>query len=246
MAFGVELIYCAAGNRRFAEIAINAGFTYGAQLPATVYFSPAFVDQDWKKTKCKAHKNTIDMMCVDCAQAREKARPRYMSSLSKHKPRLATVLDLEHDDQLPEVLAWAEEAAQYVTEAVLIIPKAQGIVSRLPRVIGGRSVRLAYSVPTKYGGSSLPLWDFTGWPVHLLGGRPEKQMELSHYLNVASADGNYFGMKAREFCEHWEWPGKWIPDGGRTENDAHYAAFERSCANIVAAWGRTIPKPCGL
>lgn len=214
MATKPELIYCANGNRRFAEIAIAHGYTYGAQLPGTVYFRPEFVDQDWKKPN----------------------KERYMACLAEHKPRFATVLDLEQNDQLPEVLAWAEEAAQYLTEAVLIIPKVQGIIAGLPRVIGGKQVRLAYSVPTRYGGSSLPLWDFIGWPIHLLGGRPEKQMELAKYLNVASVDGNYFGMKARRFCEHWEWPGKWIPDGGITPDGAHYAAFERSCANIMQAW----------
>lgn len=215
MATIPELIYCANGNRRFAEIAVSHGFTYGAQLPGTVYHKPEFVDQNWKNPD----------------------RAKYIACLENHRPRMATVLDLERLDQLPEVLAWAEDAAQYVTEAVLIIPKVQGIVPSLPRTIGGKQVRLAYSVPTRYGGSSLPLWDFVGWPIHLLGGRPEKQMELSNYLNVVSADGNYFGMKARRFCEHWEWPGKWVPDGGQTPDGAHYAAFERSCTNIAAAWG---------
>lgn len=147
MASYPELVYCANGNKRFAQIAIDAGFTYGAQLPGTVYFAPKFVDQNWKNPN----------------------RDKYMACLAEHKPRMATVLDLEHDHQLPEVLEWAEEAAQHVTEAVLIIPKAQGIVPSLPRVIGDKQVRLAYSVPTRYGGSSLPLWDFIGWPVHLLG-----------------------------------------------------------------------------
>lgn len=225
MATIPELIYCANGNRRFAEIAINAGFTYGAQLPGTVYFAPEFVDQDWKNPN----------------------RENYMACLAQHRPRMATVLDLEHYQQMSEVLSWAEEAAQYVIEAVLIIPKSQGIVSHLPRIIGGREVRLAYSVPTRYGGSSLPLWDFIGWPIHLLGGRPEKQMELSNYLNVVSADGNYFGMKARRFCEHWEWPGRFVPDGRQTKDGAHYAAFERSCVNIVRAWrgGQTFAHPKG-
>lgn len=217
MATIPELIYCANGNKRFAEIAISHGFTYGAQLPGTVYYKPEFVDQNWKNP----------------------SREKYMDCLKKYTPRMATALDLERDEQLSEVLEWAEEAAQYITEAVLIIPKAQGIISSLPRVIGGKPVRLAYSVPTKYGGSSLPLWDFIGWPVHLLGGRPEKQMELSHYLSAVSADGNYFGMKARRFCEHWEWPGRWIPDGGNTPDGAHYAAFALSCANIIQAWQRS-------
>jgi hypothetical protein len=44
-----ELIYCSDGNAAFAKIAIEAGFTYGTQLPKTIYFPPEFVDQDYKK-----------------------------------------------------------------------------------------------------------------------------------------------------------------------------------------------------
>lgn len=217
-----ELIYCANGNKRFAQIAIDAGYTYGAQLPGTVYFVPEFVDQDWKKPN----------------------RGKYMDCLAQHRPRMATVLDLEHDNQLPEVLAWAEEAAQYVTEAVLIIPKAQGIVSRLPRVIAGKAVRLAYSVPTRYGGSSLPLWDFSGWPVHLLGGNPAGQMKLANYMNIISVDGNMPQKMALSNKKFWTsgkkpYTNSWtaMMDGGTyIESDAHYAAFEKSCRNIIRAW----------
>lgn len=211
----IDLIYCAGGNRRFAEIAINAGFLYGSQLPETVYYPIYFADQDWKKPD----------------------RVRYMAALSEHRPHLASVLDWERSEQLPEVLSWAEEAAQYV-EAVMIIPKVQGGVSQLPRAIAGRPVRLGYSVPTKFGGTELPIWEFAGWPVHLLGGSPHRQMELRKYLNVKSADGNYHGLKARKWCEYWEAPGRWVPDGGRTENDAIYTTFEISCRNIMEAWKR--------
>ena len=107
---GTEIIYCANGNRRFAQIAIEAGMTYGAQQPGTVYFPPEFADQDWKKPN----------------------RTAYMAALAQHRPRMATVIDWERDEQLPEVLEWAEEAAQYV-ETVILIPKVLGGIPRLPR-----------------------------------------------------------------------------------------------------------------
>jgi hypothetical protein len=44
----MEIIFCAGGNRRFAEIAKNAGFLLGAQLPDTIYFPIQFADQNWK------------------------------------------------------------------------------------------------------------------------------------------------------------------------------------------------------
>lgn len=209
----IDLIYCANGNARFAQIAIDAGFLYGAQLPGTVYHPIYFADQDWNKPD----------------------RAKYMGALSEHRPYMASVLDWEQPGELPEVLLWAEEAAQYV-EVVMIIPKVQGGIDRLPRVIGGRPVRLGYSVPTKFGGTELPAWEFIGWPVHLLGGSPHRQMELSTYMNVASADGNYHGLKARKWCEYWEAPGSWVSGGVGAEHDAIYRAFEISCKNIMEAW----------
>lgn len=222
----MEIIYCAGGNRRFAQIAIDAGFLYGSQLPETVYHPLWFADQDWERPD----------------------RERYMAALALHKPHMATVLDWERQEQLPEVLGWAEDAAQYVN-VVLIIPKVFGGISQLPRIIGGKPVRLGYSVPTKFGGSELPAWEFAGWPVHLLGGSPHKQMALTNYMDVHSADGNMAQKLAIKYCQFWA-PGnaryasnRWWPtlreaNGGTTADgiDLPYEAFYRSCKNIVAAW----------
>ncbi len=208
----VDLVYCADGNRRFAEIAIAHGFRYGARLPARgLPFAPWFADQDWKKPD----------------------RRRYMAELEKHSPHMATVLDLERTEQLSEVLDWAEEAAQYV-QVVLIIPKIFGIIESLPRRIGSAEVRLAYSVPTRYGGTDVPIWEFAGWPIHLLGGSPHSALRLRNYLDVHSADGNYHNLLATRFAKYWQ-------DGKERQIhpprlDAMYDAFERSCVNIMAAW----------
>lgn len=215
------LIYCADGNRRFAQIAIDAGYLYGAQLPNTVYFSPYFVDQNWKKPN----------------------RERYINALSEHRPTMASVLDWEYPEQLPEVLGWAEDAATYV-ETVMIIPKVQGGISQLPRVIAGKPVRLGYSVPTKFGGTQLHVAEFAGWPVHLLGGSPNAQMMLANYLDVKSADGNMPALTAMRFAKFWQ-SKKWVSlieaDGkrwndGADKTDAPYEAFRRSCVNIMQAW----------
>lgn len=210
----MELIYCAGYNRRFAQIAIDHGFLYGAQLPSTVYHLLYFADQDWKRPN----------------------RAAYMAALAKHRPHIATVLDLERDDQLGEVLSWAEEAAQH-SAVVMIIPKVFGIIPRLPRRIGGADVRLGYSVPTRFGGTELPVWEFAGWPVHLLGGSPGAQMQLAHYMDVHSADGNMAMKAATRFCNLWTVDG-WrdIDATGYSGSDAPYEAFRRSCENIMQAW----------
>lgn len=224
------IIYCAGGNRRFYEISKAAGFGYGVRLPDTVYGPLYFADQNWKRPD----------------------RKKYMAALARHKPKMATVLDWEREDQLPEMLSWAEEAAQHV-EQVLLIPKVPDGVKQLPRCINGKEVVLAYSVPTRYGGTPLPLWSFAGWPVHLLGGSPHRQMRYWSYLtnvaDVVSADGNMINLMATRHCQFWmpgtaryasnrywptlreandgeNWPGK----------DAPYEAFQRSCVNVMEAW----------
>ena len=212
------LIYCADGNRRFAEIAVNAGFLYGARLPARgLPFAPWFADQDWKKPN----------------------RKRYMAELATHRPTMASMLDLETPEQLAEVLSWSEEAAQYVAR-VMIIPKAHGIIDKLPHRIGAADVVLGYSVPTRYGGTEVAVWEFAGWPVHLLGGSPHAQMSLAHYMNAVSADGNYHQLMASRYCEVWK-NGRWYELNelrGYVATDAIYTAFEMSCENIVSAWSR--------
>jgi len=217
----LEVIYCADGNPRFAEIAIDAGMLYGARLPSSVGYRPYFADQEW----------------------RQPDRARYMAALAEHRPHMATVLDLEHWHQLDEVLSWAEEVAQIV-RTVVIIPKAHGIISELPRKIGGARVRLGYSVPTKYGGTTVPLHEFEGWPVHLLGGSPEKQMKLWRKLDVWSVDTNYIAKMAIRYGQYWarvdwprvrHWPRVDEADGVAADKPM-YEAFRRSCVNVMQAW----------
>lgn len=224
----IDLIYCADGNRRFARIAIEAGFLYGAQLPKTIYFAPYFADQDFK-------------------------RPRYtgyIRSLRKWKPYLASVLDIMELRRLDEYLMRAEEVSQFCEE-VMLIPKVNGIIKQLPREINGKRVRLGYSVPTRFGGTTVPVSEFQDWPVHLLGGSPNKQFELSKEMNVVSCDGNYAQLMSRYnqffYPERYHparnpiWPtllefhGEKWGDGSATA-DAPYEAFRRSCKNIMAMW----------
>lgn len=230
----LDLIYCADGNARFGQIAINAGFTYGAQPLRKFYHPIEFAD---------LHPSAIP------------PKDAYIAALATHKPRLATVADWTSPEQLPEILEWAEEAAAHV-ETVIIIPKVIGGISVLPRVIGGKPVRLGYSVPTKHGGTELPIWEFGGWSTHLLGGSPQQQMKLAHYLNVTSIDGNMAqkmatGNTRSGIISIWQPKGRAYKKGhwvaldeyrirefglGSIEHDAPYVAFEYSCRNIMAAW----------
>ncbi len=171
-----------------------------------------------------------------------------MTALAKHRPAVATVLDWEAPEQLNEVLSWAEEAAEHVTESVVLIPKVSGQVGLLPRSIGGKRVVLGYSVPTSYGASPLLLWELAGWPVHLLGGQPHKQMDVYRYLrgiaDVVSADGNaacqqchrgrfWLREKSPQVRSHW-WQLR--EAGDERCEDVNLECLRRSLANIRQAW----------
>ena len=227
MATDIDLIYCGGGNRRFYEIATAHGFLYGVQLPGTVYGELHFADQNWKNPQ-------LD---------------QYVSAVAKHRPEMASVLDWERREQLPEVLAWAESIAPYVN-TVMIIPKIIGGIPSIPRVIGAKPVRLGYSVPTKHGGTTVPYSEFCGWDVHLLGGNPHTQRRLAHFMNVVSVDGNMIMKMATQYVAfydftkstsrgHWpridEYDGKKWGDG-TDKADAPYEAFRRSCVAIRAMW----------
>lgn len=226
-----ELIFCGGKSPKFAEIAIAAGYHYGAQLPCNTYAPVYFADQNWKKPD----------------------RAAYMAALEKHRPYMASVLDWEHQEQLPEVLSWAAEAAQYV-KVVMIIPKVSGGVPYIPRQFGKTVTRLGYSVPTAHGGTQLHVAEFCNRPVHLLGGSPGAQMHLAQYMDVRSADGNMM-MKMANRGLYWV-PGKkafrndWLSlletDGQRWNGDGNYEAFRRSCSNIMAAWERLSNTACTL
>lgn len=217
------LVYCAAGNRRFAEIAIRHGYRYGAQLPKTIYFDPYFADQNWKNP----------------------VRDRYMETLYKYRPEIATVLDWEREEQYSEVMSWAEEAAHFVKEAVIIIPKVIGGIKRLPRTINGKQVRLGYSAASSYAGTPVSLGEFVGWPVHCLGGSPSRQMEVSCEVHTLSADGNFIQQQARTRNQFYspairskcnQWPLLREVGLGHVGKDAIYLAFELTCIAVPMAW----------
>jgi len=222
-----ELIFCAANNHQHAEIALAAGFRYGAQLPNTVYFPPYFIDQDWTDYDHDA----------------------YLAAIQEHATvQVATAQDWEHFDQLETLLEQAEDIAALV-EVVVIIPKVPGAVHHLPQRIGGKEVRLGYSVPTSYAGTPVPLAEFGRRPVHLLGGSPEQQMALAKRLNVRSADGNKIMRMANQFNGVWQ--AQQAPRGfaknrrypqlkdlglGHLREKTYLEAFKLAAQNVMHAW----------
>ena len=215
------LIFCRGGGKAsFVKIALEAGWLYGARLPSTIYDNLYFADQDWKKPD----------------------RQTYMKDLDKYRPVVATVLDLEREEQFSEVMDWVEEASEFV-DKVVIIPKVSGIISRIPKKINNKYIVLGYSVPTKYGGTRVSPLEFEGRPVHLLGGSPFRQMEFYLCMNVESADGNMMNQQAN-LCRYWsplfnDKKQNWIQlkeTGDNRKDGANLECFRLSCYNIMTAW----------
>jgi hypothetical protein len=225
----IELVSCLGGNLALTKIAATHGFRYGARLPCANTQRPWFADQDY------LHPD----------------RTAYMAALARHRPHMATVIDWLLPEQWPEVLSWAEEAAPFV-EMLVLIPKVQGTIWKIPKTIGGTPVILGFSVPTRYGGTTVPVREFDGWPVHLLGGSPHAQMryydDFRGYAEVLSADGNMANLQAHR-CRCWteeKGPkGHWRQLSeigyGNFGKGSNALAFDFSCRNIRLVW----EKLCG-
>ena len=195
------LFYCADGGRnKYSEIASKSGWMLGLR-------------SDQPKTP--QHCSMVDNHWTGYDHS------KHLAAVQHHKPLIATARDIEHPDQLPSILEQAEELTQYAGR-VLLIPKCK--VS-LPLAYW-----LAYSVPTRYGGTSVECGWFNQRPTHLLGGSPDAQAHYAKHLNAVSLDGNYAMNVARygEAC----WQGNRIKPPGTS----CYEVFEISLRKQKAYW----------
>lgn len=218
MAKDVKVIYSGGGNRIATRITESMGILQGAQLPDVLYSTKLyFADQNWKDPN----------------------RQMYMYALEKHRPIMATVLDLEREDQLEEVLDWAKEVSQFV-EQVIIIPKYSGAIKQIPESINGKPIVLGYSVPTGFGNTGVPFEEFGDREVHLLGGQPHFQIMLLDKLNVVSLDNNYIMLKGLTYNCYWSYNTSrvWLQlkdKGVDLDKNSNYLAFMISWHNFLKA-----------
>jgi len=119
---------------------------------------------------------------------------RHIDTAAATRPRLTVARDVESIFEIDSILEEAEQLKKYA-KLVAIVPKDMRLAGRLEQLIPMDFI-LAYSVPTKYGGTQIPMEHFQR-PVHLLGGRPEIQRKLAQEMNVISFDCNRFTYDAR-------------------------------------------------
>lgn len=208
---GVALVYCADGNPRLARIAVEAGFLYGVRGTQAPYYPPAFLDLDWRRPDFPAH----------------------LARCRTYRPRFAVAGDADDGGQLERVLEQARALREAGVPDVIVVPKAPGLVERVPA-----AYLVGLSVPTRFGATQAPYWEFRGRRVHLLGGAPGRQRWLYAHLGsgVVSVDGNSHLVAARRgtFWDGRRWASR--ADGEPQGPDMLYRAFARSCAHIAETW----------
>ena len=165
-------------SKKAIEIATKCGWFPGARytnlrdIKKFDLTHQGFIDIDWKNYDFEKHKDAVSI----------------------HKPYLTIARDVESISDLDQILKEAEKLKQF-SRNVAIVPKDKKLEGRLTELIP-KEFMLAYSVPTKYGGTKISFSSFDR-PVHLLGGRPDIQRKLAEKLNVISIDCNRFTYDAR-------------------------------------------------
>lgn len=153
---------------------------------------------------------------------------RHLAAVKSVRPLLTVARDIEKLSALGQVLAQAYELSRFA-RYVIIVPKDRRLADGLSEFVPSVFI-LGYSVPTRYGGTRVPLESFKDRPVHLLGGRPDAQLKLFHFLKVFSVDVNRFTLDA-EFGDYFD--GKTFrphPVGG------YHKCIRDSMRNITRCW----------
>lgn len=119
---------------------------------------------------------------------------KHIFALKKCRPHLTVAPDIFDINDLDNTLNQADRLGQYA-DKVIIVPKDEKFIGVLEKTIPNRFI-FGYSVPTKYGGTTLSPLEFKR-SVHLLGGRPDVQRKLGDLMNVYSFDCNRFTLDAQ-------------------------------------------------
>lgn len=200
-----------AHGRRVISLALAEGWRPGARytnlrdVRHVDFTEVGFLDIDWKNYSFEAH----------------------LDAAARTRPFVTVARDVECESQLGKILTEAGKLQKYATR-VIIVPKDPILEGRIHRTIPDDFL-LGYSVPTRYGGTTIPPGAFE-WSVHLLGGRPDIQRRLADLMPVVSMDCNRFTYDA-QFGDYFD-GSKFRPHpvGG------YEACLKDSIANINSLW----------
>lgn len=161
---------------------------------------------------------------------------RHLSAAKSTRPHVTVARDIMRRSELNRVIQEAHELALWCDQ-VIVVPKDPKLSEGLNDLIPPQFV-LGYSVPSKYGSTYIETKYFTR-PVHLLGGRPDKQRALADQMPVVSLDCNRFTLDAK-FGDYFSGQGfERHPVGG------YARCLTDSVRNINAIWN-DYPAPLRL
>lgn len=118
---------------------------------------------------------------------------KHLHAAKATRPLLTVARDIENIDQLGQILDEAYELLEHA-DKVVIVPKDPRLQDCMDDLIPPEFI-LGFSVPTRYGGTTISTSAFRR-PVHLLGGRPDVQRRLAREMPVTSWDCNRFTLDA--------------------------------------------------
>jgi hypothetical protein len=224
----VDVIFCAGGNRRFAEIALSEGMLYGLRGDYVAYWPPVMIDIPFEKFW---RMNKQGELTGEPNWSLWKAQ---LEKVERMRPLMALAPDFISPGYRRLVVRMACQLVEAGIERVIVCPKFMGAIALIPDwlVIG-------ISVPTSYAGFLPPINELRGRQVHLLGGAPKDQIDLVRYyamhgIEVISVDCNMHQRAAQKgsFFSGRVW--RYLGKGVLTTDEA----FRRSCKNIMAGLAR--------
>jgi hypothetical protein len=118
---------------------------------------------------------------------------RHIEAARLTRPVMTIARDIEDGRDLKRIVDQAFKLLEFARH-VILVPKDRLLEKRLGVAIPEEFV-LGFSVPTRYGGTTLSPLAFKR-PVHLLGGRPDVQRALADKMPVVSIDANRFTLDA--------------------------------------------------
>ena len=196
-------------GRSVISIAMRAGWKPGARYTnlrdCRHVGGPEFLDIDFRSYDFRTHLEVTSIV----------------------RPKLTIARDVFEMASLHSTIDQGYQLLEF-SEKVAIVPKDVQLASSLEASIP-KDFIFGYSVPTRYGGTDIPMSCFRR-EVHLLGGRPDTQYQLSKSLNVVSLDCNRFAFDAR-FGDYFDGETFRPHAEGGYEN-----CIEASISNINKLW----------
>jgi hypothetical protein len=152
----------------------------------------------------------------------------HLETVKRERPLLAVAPDIEDESEVNETISKADQLAEYA-EIVIVVPKAVK-----PSEIPDR-FRVGIPAQERFGGVPWPLWEYLGCgDVHILGGSPKKQREISNYLEEVASVDSASAAKAAKFGSVW------MGDSWKTLNTNYYDRIEKSMKNSLKMWNSEI------